>query len=159
MAGFTQKFEVQKGRTITCLQGVVHEGGILSLASFSGNDEKAKKKLIVALVAIGSLKPVPLTEVEKEALAEAEAKAKKEDKARAKKQAEAAAEKEASEKAGAGSKAKADKEVTILSADFDSMKKDQMIQFAEEWGIELQETKVDDIKAELNLLKESLKSL
>lgn len=146
MAGFIQKFKVQKGRTVTCLQGVVHEGGILSLASFSGDDDEVKKKKIAAVVKSKAMLPIPLTDAEKEALAEV----KKEDEARVKKE---AADKLAAEKI------EADKEAAILSADFDSMKKDPMIQFAEEWGIELQETKVDDIRAELNLLKESLKSL
>jgi len=129
------KYEVQKNRTVTCLQGTVHEGGKLSIASFSGNDDEARQGIIDALVDIGALIAVPLTDAEKEALAEAG-------------KAEKAIEDE-----------KAKKEVAILSADFDSMNKDPMIEFAKEWEIELKETKAEDIRAELNLLKESLKSL
>ncbi len=150
MSGFIQKFEVQKGRTVTCRMGVAHAGAILTTANFSGNDEEAKKKLIVALLEIGALKAVPLTDPEKEALAEIE----KETETRIKRE---AAEKKALAEAEA--KAKADKEAAILSADFDSMNKDPMIQFAKDWGIELEETKADEIRVELNLLKESLKSL
>ena len=163
--GFIQKFEVQKGRTVTCLQGIVHEGGILTSASFSGDDEEAKKKLIVALVKLGAMKPVPLTDAEKEALAEA----KKEDEARIKKKAaaekaetEAKAKKETEEKAAAEkaeNEAKAKKETreaALLDADFDSMNKDPMIKFAEDHGIELKATLAEDIREELKALQESL---
>lgn len=155
--GFIQKFKVQKGRTVTCLQGVVHEGGILSLASFSGDDDEVKKKKIAAIVESKAMLPIPLTDAEKEALAES----KKKDEARVKKEAadKVAADKVAAEKTKTEDEARVKKEAAILSADFDSMNKDPMIQFAEDWGIELQETKADDIRAELNLLKESLKSL
>lgn len=135
MAGFVQKYEVQKGRTVTCRMGIAHEGAILELKNFSGDDEKVKQSMIDTLVSIGALKPAPLTDSEKQALAELE---------------EAEKEKE---------NAKSEKEAAILSADFDEMNKQPMLDFAEQWGIELKETRADDIRAELNLLKESLKSL
>jgi len=157
MTGFTQKYEVQKGRTVTCKMGVVHEGGKLELANFSGDDQEAKQKIIDSLVDIKALKAVPLTDAEKEAFAEAAKEAKAKEKREA--EAKAKADKEAAELAEAEAKAKEKKEAAILSADFDSMNKDPMIEFAKEWEIELKETKADDIRAELNLLKESLKSL
>jgi hypothetical protein len=156
MIEFTQKYEVQKGRTVTCLMGVAHAGGILELKNFSGDDFEAKQKIIDALVDIGSLKPVPLSEAEKKALA----KAKAEEEARAKKEAEARekAEAEADERARAEEEARAKKEAAVLSADFDSMNKDPMIEFAKTWEIELKASKADEIREELKELQESLRN-
>ena len=119
--------------------GVAHEGAILTAANFSGNDDESKKKLTDTLVEIGALKPVPLTDAEKEVLAEA----KKEDEARIGKEKKALAEAE-------------EKTNEILEADFDEMNKDPMIQFAKDHGIELKSTLVDDIREELKALQESL---
>lgn len=115
--------------------GVAHEGekGI-TIDSFSGTPEEKQARLDDCL-RLGALKPAPLTDSEKKALAEIE-------------EAEKAKENAASEK-----------EAAILSADFDEMNKQPMLDFAEQWGIELKETKAEDIRIELNLLKESLKSL
>jgi colicin import membrane protein len=155
MIEFTQKYEVQKGRTVTCLMGVAHAGGILELKNFSGDDLEAKQKMIDALVDIGSLKPVPLSDAEKKALA----KAKAEEEARAKMDAEAkkAAEKEAAEKAKAEEEARAKMVAAILSADFDSMNKDPMIEFAKTWEIELKASKADEIREELKELQGTLR--
>ena len=125
MTGFIQKFEVQKGRTVTCKMGVAHAGAILTTANFSGEDEEVKQKKIVAIVELGAMKAVPLTEVEKEALAEAD----RETTARLEKEAAEKLEKEESdrlEKEAAEARTSA-----ILEADFDDMNKDPMIQFAE----------------------------
>ena len=137
------KYEVQKGRTVTCRMGVAHAGAKLTLANFSGEDNEEKQKKIDAIVKLGALKPVPLTKAEKEALVEAEAKAKRE--------AEAA---EATEQAEAEAKAK--REAAILEADFDQMNKDPMIEFAKKYEIELKGSKADDIRAGLKELQESL---
>lgn len=115
--------------------GVAHEGALLELKNFSGDDDKAKQSMIDTLVSIKALAPAPLTDSEKQALAELE-------------EAEKAEKNAASEK-----------EAAILSADFDEMNKQKMIDFSEKWEIVLNETKSNDIRAELNLLKESLKSL
>lgn len=48
------------------------------------------------------------------------------------------------------------KNAAILEADFDDMNKDPMIQFAKDNEIELKGTLVDDIRAELKALQESL---
>lgn len=154
MASFEPKFEVQKGRTVTCIQGVVHAGGKLTTASFSGDNEEDKQQKIIALVKLGSLKPAPLTEAEEKAVLKAQeiVKANEEKKAKAKEKAEvAAADLFKAEKA-----AKAEKETAILDADFQSMNKEPMISFAGKWGIKLKSTLAEGIRTELVELQESL---
>lgn len=72
MAEFIQKYEVQKGRTVTCKMGVAHAEAKLSLENFSGDDQEKKQKMIDKLVENKALKPVPMTDEEKEAKAKAE---------------------------------------------------------------------------------------
>ncbi len=154
MSSFEQKYEVQKGRTVTCKMGVAHAGekGI-TIKSFTG-EEKNVQIIINGLVKSGTLKPVPLTDAEKKALLEA----KKEAEARDKKEAKAKelAEKEAAEKEEEEAEAARKREAEVLEADFDDMNKDPMIQFAKDHEIELKGTLVDDIRAELKALQDSL---
>lgn len=153
MASFNPKFEVQKGRTVTCRMGVAHEGALLVLDNFTGTEVEKQKK-IVALVELGALKPIPLTDDEKAAILKAQEiiKAKEQKRAEAKENAE----REAADKLKAQADAKAKKETAILDADFDSMNKDPMIGFAEKWEIELKGTKAEEIRTELKALQESL---
>lgn len=148
------KYEVQKGRTVTCMMGVAHEGGKLELANFSGSDDKAKQAIIDTLVDIGALKEVPLTEEEAEALAEAEEKREKAKEEVERRRLKALAEAEANAKKEAEAKAK--REAAVLEADFDSMNKDPMIAFSKEHGIELQSSTANEIREELKKLQESL---
>ena len=115
--------------------GVAHAGAVLTLANFTGEDDEVKQDKIDAIVKLGALKLIPLTDAEIEALEKA-------------KQSEKTA-----------SDAKAKKESAILGADFDAMNKAPMIEFAEEWEIDLKGSTAEDIRTELNELKESLKSL
>jgi hypothetical protein len=131
---FQQEYEVQKGRTVTCKMGVAHAGAKLTLAHFSGEDNEDKQKNIDKIVELGSLKLVPLTDAQKETLAKAEA-----------------AQKESSKKEEARKNA-------ILEADFDSMNKDPMIDFAKEWSIELKGSKADEIREELKAYQDILLS-
>ncbi len=142
MTDFIQKYEVQKGRTVTCKMGTAHEGekGI-TLLSFSGFDDKVKQAKIDELVKLGSLKPVPLADSEKQSTEEIDdAKKANEDDRTAEIETDSVTE----------------YEKAILSANFDKMNKQPLIDFAEEWEIHLKETTAVNIRAELNLLKESL---
>ncbi len=132
MADVIQNYEVQKGRTVTCKMGVAHAGekGI-SLGSFSGNDNTEKQNMIDKFVKDGILKAVPL---KKESLALDEER-----------------ERERLEKEMAEERSTA-----ILEADFDEMKKDPMIKFAEKWEIELKANLADEIREELKALQASL---
>lgn len=112
--------------------GIVHEGGILTIDNFSGNDDEARQKIIDTFVSIKALALVPLTESEKEALAELQA-------------AQDAEEAEAQEAA----KFKEEKKAAFLAADFAEMNKQPMIDFAAKWEVELQGDKVDEIRSEL----------
>jgi hypothetical protein len=151
---FQQEYEVQKGRTVTCKMGVAHAGAKLTLAHFSGEDEKEKQEKIDQLVEIKSLKLIPLTAAQEEAI---KTKAEAEEKARiaGEKRAKEAAEKAEADKAEAEEKARK-REAAILEADFDDMNKDPMIQFAKDNEIELKETHAEPIRAELKALQESL---
>ena len=63
MSTFVVKYEVQKGRTVTCKMGVAHAGAKLTLANFSGEDDEAKQEKIDKIVGLGSLKAIPFTGV------------------------------------------------------------------------------------------------
>lgn len=150
MTEFIQKYEVQKARTVTCKMGVAHAGAILTATNFTGEDDEAKQKKIAAIVKLGSMKPIPLTDAEEEALAEEG----RETTARLEK--EAADELEKEESARLEKEAAEARQIAILEADFDEMNKDPMIQFAQDHGIELKATLAEDIREELKALQESL---
>jgi len=154
MASFTQKYEVQKGRTVTTLMGIAHEGAMLTINNISGLDNETKQAVIDDLVKIGVLKEVPLTDAEKEAILKAQEIIKEKERKRV--EAREAAEKEVSRQLEAEAEAKAKRETAILEADFDSMNKDPMIAFAEKWEIELKGSRADEIRTELKALQESL---
>ena len=126
--------------------GVAHEGAVLTLDNFSGNDKESKQKLIDTFVGIKALKEIPLTDDEKKIIAKARAEQEE-------------AERKSREAADAKAKAEQEKKEAILSADFDKMNKDPMIEFAEKWEIELNGSKADEIREELkgiqNLLLET----
>lgn len=147
------KYEVQKGRTVLTLKGTAHEGGTVIAANFSGTEEQ-KQFAIDSCVKNGTLKEVPLTEAEAEALAKAEEK-RSEAREKVEKLRQEALSK-AAEKTKKADDAKALKEAAILEADFDQMNKDPMIGFAEKWEIELKGTKADEIRTELKALQETL---
>jgi len=146
MSILKKRYEVQKGRTVTCRMGVAHEGAVLTLDNFSGNDKESKQKLIDTFVGIKALKEIPLTDDEKKIIAKARAEQEE-------------AERKSREAADAKAKAEQEKKEAILSADFDKMNKDPMIEFAEKWEIELNGSKADEIREELkgiqNLLLET----
>jgi len=146
MSIFKKRYEVQKGRTVTCRMGVAHEGAVLTLDNFSGNDKESKQKLIDTFVEIGALKEIQLTDDEKKLIAIAKAENEE-------------AERKLRDAAEAKARAEKEKKEAILSADFDKMNKDPMIEFAEKWEIELNGSKADEIREELknfqNLLLET----
>ena len=157
MSILKKRYEVQKGRTVTCRMGVAHEGAVLTLDNFSGNDKESKQKLIDTFVGIKALKEIPLTDDEKKIIAKARAEQEEaERKAREVAESKARAEQEEAERK---LKAEKEKKEAILSADFDKMNKDPMIEFAEKWEIELNGSKADEIREELknfqNLLLET----
>lgn len=154
MASFIKKYEVQKGRTVTCMMGIAHEGAKLESANFSGPDNAEKQEKIDTLVKIGVLKEVPLTDAEKEAILKAQEIIKAREKKRA--EARANAEREAAEKLEAEAETKAKKEAAILEANFNSMNKGPMIEFAEEWEIALTGTTAEEIRTELIEVQEAL---
>lgn len=126
--------------------GVAHEGAVLTLDNFSGNDKESKQKLIDTFVEIGALKEIQLTDDEKKLIAIAKAENEE-------------AERKLRDAAEAKARAEKEKKEAILSADFDKMNKDPMIEFAEKWEIELNGSKADEIREELknfqNLLLET----
>ena len=146
MSILKKRYEVQKGRTVTCRMGVAHEGAVLTLDNFSGNDKESKQKLIDTFVEIGALKEIQLTDDEKKLIAIAKAENEE-------------AERKLRDAAEAKARAEKEKKEAILSADFDKMNKDPMIEFAEKWEIELNGSKADEIREELknfqNLLLET----
>jgi len=125
-----------------CKMGTAHFGEEnITLASFSGDNNEEKQKVIDELVRIGTLKAVPLTKEEELALVKVlEQKAYQEKADLKQKEADAA------------------KVKSFLEADFDSMNKEPMIEFAKENKINLKNTKAEEIRMELKSFQDSLKS-
>ena len=168
MSIFKKKYEVQKGRTVTCKMGVAHEGAVLTLENFSGNDKESKQKLIDTFVGIKALKEIPLTDDEKKIIAKARAEQEEaerkaievaESKARAERQMDVILSADFDKMVIDKARSEQEKKEAILSADFDKMNKDPMIEFAGNWGVELNGSKADEIREELkgiqNLLLET----